>query len=285
MNSFSPVAKYLNEHANSLSIKIVDDILQRLELEFSKEEIEYYYSVYTEFILLAAEGITLNGYEVPQGFMKISKENGDRQAALKGKISSIIGRYPQIRLGLIEQITKVSIEHGLSTEESVAVNKRVNFMLDTTVTETILAFERQTDRIIDEREREINEKQREINEKQRAINELSAPIVPIQDGIAVLPLIGHIDYDRVTHIFNKVVPDIPRLKVKYLIIDFSGILIIDAYVASQLFNLYDVLRLLGIKTAFTGIRSDLATKSIKEGIDFSSVKTYSTVLQAIRDIK
>ena len=277
MNSFSPVAKYLNEHANSLSVKIVDDILQRLELELSIEEIEYYYSVYTEFILLAAEGITLNGYEVPQGFMKISKENGDRQAALKGKISSIIGRYPQIRLGLIEQITKVSIEHGLSTEESVAVNKRVNFMLDITVTETILAFERQTDRIIDEREREINE-------KQRAINELSAPIVPIQDGIAVLPLIGHIDYDRVTHIFNKVVPDIPRLKVKYLIIDFSGILIIDAYVASQLFNLYDVLRLLGIKTAFTGIRSDLATKSIKEGIDFSSVKTYSTVLQAIRDI-
>ena len=278
MNSFSPVAKYLKEHANSLSIKIVDDILQRLELEFSKEEIEYYYSVYTEFILLAAEGITLHGYEVPQGFMKISKENGERQAALKGKISSIIGRYPQIRLGLIEQITKVSIEHGLSTEESVAVNKRVNFMLDTTVTETILAFERQTDRIIDEREREINE-------KQRAINELSAPIVPIQDDIAVLPLIGHIDYERVTHIFNKVVPDIPRLKVKYLIIDFSGILIIDAYVASQLFNLYDVLRLLGIKTAFTGIRSDLATKSIKEGIDFSSVKTYSTVLQAIRDIK
>lgn len=278
MNSFSPVAKYLNEHANSLSIKIVDDILQRLELEFSKEEIEYYYSVYTEFILLAAEGITLNGYEVPQGFLEISKENGDRQAALKGKISSIIGRYPQIRLGLIEQITKVSIEHGLSTEESVAVNKRVNFMLDTTVTETILAFERQTDRVIDEREREINE-------KQRAINELSAPIVPIQDGIAVLPLIGHIDYERVTHIFNKVVPDIPKLKVKYLIIDFSGILIIDAYVASQLFNLYDVLRLLGIKTAFTGIRSDLATKSIKEGIDFSSVKTYSTVLQAIGDIK
>lgn len=278
MNSFSTVAKYLTEHANSLSIKIVDDILQRLELEFSKEEKEYYYNIYTEFILLAAEGITLNGYEVPKGFMEISKENGDRQAALKGKISSIIGRYPQIRLGLIEQITKVSIEHGLTTEESAAVNKRVNFMLDTTVTETILAFERQTDRVIDEREREINE-------KQRAINELSAPIVPIQDGIAVLPLIGHIDYERVTHIFNKVVPDIPRLKVKYLIIDFSGILIIDAYVASQLFNLYDVLRLLGIKTAFTGIRSDLAIKSIKEGIDFSSVKTYSTVLQAIGDIK
>lgn len=278
MNSYTKVAAYLTDHAESLAITIVDDIIQRLGIELSKEELEYYYSVYTGFILLAAEGITLNGYEVPQGFLEMSKKNGERQAALKGRISGIIGRYPQIRLGLIEQITKVSIELGLSTEESAAVNIRVNYMLDTTVTETILAFERQTDSVLDERERELNE-------KQRAINELSAPIVPIQDGIVILPLIGTVDPERVEHIFNKVIPDIPRVKVKYLIIDFSGILTIDTYVASQLFKVYDVLRLLGIIVVFTGIRPDLAAKSISAGIDFSSIKTYSTVSQAIEDIK
>lgn len=278
MDSFSAVAKYLNDHAESLAIKIVDDIIQRLGIEFPKEEIEQYYNVYTEFIILTAEGITLNGYEVPQGFIEMSKKNGDKQAVLKGRISSIIGRYPQIRLGLIEQITKVSIKHGLSVEESVAVNKRVNYMLDTIVTETILAFERQTDRVIDDREEEINE-------KQKAINELSAPLVPIHDGIAILPLIGNVDSERVNHIFNNVIPEIPRLNVKCLIIDFSGILTIDEYVASHLFNLYDVLRLIGIVVVFTGIRPDLATKTIFAGIDFSTVKTYSTVLQAIEDIK
>ncbi|RFU66163.1 STAS domain-containing protein [Bacillus sp. V59.32b] len=278
MKSFSAVAKYLTDHAEPLAIKIVDDIIQRLEIEFSKEELEYYYNVYAQFIVLSAEGITLDGYEVPQGFIEMSRKNGERQAQLKGRISSIIGRYPQIRYGLIEQITQVSIEHGLSTEESVAVNKRVNFMLDTTVTETILAFERQTDSVIDEREKEINE-------KQRAINELSAPIVPIQDGIAILPLIGTFDPERVEHVFDKVIPSIPRLQVNYLIIDFSGILTIDTYVASQLFNVYDVLRLLGISVVFTGIRPDLATKSISTGIDFSAIKTYSNVRQAIEDIR
>lgn len=278
MKSFLAVAKYLKEHAEPLAVKIVDDITKRLELEFSNEELEYYYNIYAQFIVLSAEGIGLEGYEVPTGFIEMSRKNGERQAALKGRISSIIGRYPQIRLGLIEQITKVSIEHGLSTEESVAVNKRVNYMLDTTVTETILAFERQTDSVFDETEREINE-------KQRAINELSAPIVPIQDGIAILPLIGTFDPERVAYIFDRVIPGIPRLEVRYLIIDFSGILTIDTYVASQLFKLYDVLRLLGINVVFTGIRPDLASKSVSAGIDFSAIQTYTNVSQAIEDIK
>ncbi|MDQ7861065.1 hypothetical protein RCO48_08615 [Peribacillus frigoritolerans] len=75
-------------------------------------------------------------------------------------------------------------------------------MLDTTVTETILAFERQTNSVIDERERELIE-------KQKAINELSAPIVPIHDGIAILPLIGNFEPKRVEYIFNSVIPEIP----------------------------------------------------------------------------
>ncbi|WP_046180866.1 STAS domain-containing protein [Domibacillus tundrae] len=278
MNTISIMAKYLTDNSESLAIKIVDDILQRFEVEFPEEEITYYHGVYTEFIELLAESIRLNENKVPHGFIEMSKKNGERQAALKGRISSMIGRYPAIRLGFIEQITKISIEHGLSTEDTVTLNKTVNHMLDVSVTETILAFERQTDNLLDEREREINE-------KQRAINELSAPIVPIQDGIAILPLIGTVDSYRVEHILNKVLPGIPHLKVEYLIIDFSGIVTIDTDVAHHLFRVYDVLRLLGINVLFTGIRPDLATKAISGGIDFSSIKTYANVKQAIENIK
>jgi rsbT co-antagonist protein RsbR len=277
LNSISDVAEYLTENADVLAINIVNDIMQRVEIQFSEEELKYYYKVYAEFIGLLAEAIVSNENKAPSGFIEMSKKNGERQAALKGRISSIIGRYPDIRLGLIEHITNVSIQHGLSAEDTVRVNKRVNFMLDTTVTETILAFERLTDNIIDEREREINE-------KQRAINELSAPIVPIQDGLAILPLIGTVDSYRVEHILNKVLPDIPRLKIECLIIDFSGIVTIDTEVASHLFRVYDVLRLLGINVVFTGIRPDLATKAISGGIDFSSIKTYANVKQAIESM-
>jgi rsbT co-antagonist protein RsbR len=35
----------------------------------------------------------------------------------------------------------------------------------------------------------------------------------------------------------------------------------------------------------TGIRSDLAGRVVREGIDFSSFRTYATVMQAIESLK
>jgi rsbT co-antagonist protein RsbR len=70
-------------------------------------------------------------------------------------------------------------------------------MLDISINETIQAFERRKDKI--------------IKEAQEEVNELSAPIVPIQDGMAVLPLIGAIDTNRAKYLLEKVVPNISRL--------------------------------------------------------------------------
>nr|WP_285856992.1 STAS domain-containing protein [Mesobacillus subterraneus] len=99
--------------------------------------------------------------------------------------------------------------------------------------------------------------------------------------MAILPLIGEFDFDRSDHIMNHVIPKISELKIKHLIIDFSGIATIDAEVASRIFNVNKVLRLIGIKTMLTGIRPDLAINVINAGIDFSKLNTYGTVQQAI----
>ena len=91
---------------------------------------------------------------------------------------------------------------------------------------------------------------------QAAIVELSSPIVPIQNGIAILPLIGEMDLNCSEHIMNKVIPRINELKIDRLIIDFSGIAAIDNEVTSHILNIYTVLELLGIPTFFSGIRPD-----------------------------
>ncbi|WP_334314220.1 STAS domain-containing protein [Aneurinibacillus sp. Ricciae_BoGa-3] len=67
-------------------------------------------------------------------------------------------------------------------------------------------------------------------------NELSAPIVPVRDGVAVLPLIGTIDTNRAKFILEKVVPRVSELNIHCLIVDFSGIHIIDTAVAGRLFT-------------------------------------------------
>ncbi|RFU62834.1 STAS domain-containing protein [Peribacillus glennii] len=271
MSSLESVSKYLINNAASLAAEIIDYNITKLDFTVPDEVVNKAINVHTEFIKLLAEAVTnADTSIVTEGLIEWSKQNGEREASLMGKISSLIKPYADTRLFFINQITKISIDHGLSTEEVVMINSRVNYMLDISMTETILAYEEYTDNIIKKRSTEANE--------------LSAPVVPIQDGMAVLPLIGSFDYDRTEHLLNKVVPKISELRVECLIIDFSGIVTIDMEVANHIFNVNKVLRLLGINVIATGIRPDLATKAIGGGIDFSSIRTYANVKQAIESI-
>jgi rsbT co-antagonist protein RsbR len=147
------------------------------------------------------------------------------------------------------------------------INKRFNYLLDISITETVIVFEQVKDEI--------------IKKAQQEVLKLSVPVVPIQDKTAVLPLIGSIDSERAEYILENVILKILEMKVEYLIVDFSGILNIDTIAERYLFDIYSVLRLQGIEVMMTGIRPELAQTVVRNGIDFSSIKTYATVKQAI----
>ena len=140
-------------------------------------------------------------------------------------------------------------------------------MLDISIKETVIVFEQVKDEM--------------IKKAQQEVLKLSVPVVPIQDGIAVLPLIGSIDSERAEYILENVILKILEMKVEYLIVDFSGILNIDTIAERYLFDIYSVLRLQGIEVMMTGIRPELAQTVVRNGIDFFSIKTYATVKQAI----
>jgi len=144
-------------------------------------------------------------------------------------------------------------------------------LLDISISETVIVFEHVKDEM--------------VKKAQQEVLKLSVPIVPIQDGIAVLPLIGSIDSERAEYILENVILKIIEMKVEYLIVDFSGILNIDAIAERYLFDIYSVLRLQGIEVVMTGIRPELAQTVVRNGIDFSSIKTYATVKQAIETQK
>lgn len=113
-------------------------------------------------------------------------------------------------------------------------------------------------------------------------NEISAPIVPIIDGLAVLPLVGSVDGDRSMRLLDIIPQKIQGENLHCLIIDVSGIYNIDNVVAEFLYKIDQILRLLGIQLIFTGIRPELALKAVDVRIDFSKLKTMGTVKQALK---
>ncbi|WP_097039664.1 PAS domain S-box protein [Terribacillus aidingensis] len=127
--------------------------------------------------------------------------------------------------------------------------------------------------------KQLEKIQGEINNK---INELTATIVPLLGGIAVLPLSGAIDQDRATKLLQLVPENVKKHKVSKLIIDCSGIHKIDALVTDYLFRINNVLNLLGVQTIITGLRPQLAINVVELGINLEGIITFSSVMDALR---
>ncbi len=118
-----------------------------------------------------------------------------------------------------------------------------------------------------------------------ALEELSVPVVPIDKGIAIIPIIGEIDTHRARLIMEVSLNESYKLNVNHLIMDVSGVLVIDTMVADQIIKIIQALKLTGVKTILTGIRPEIAQTISRLGIRFNEIKTYASLRHALNDIK
>ena len=116
--------------------------------------------------------------------------------------------------------------------------------------------------------------QREIIEaQQRAIQELSTPVIPIMDRIIVMPLIGSIDSLRARDITRNLLAGIQQHRAKVVILDVTGVGIMDTGIVNHLNKTIQAARLKGAQTIVTGMSDSVAEAIVDLGIDWSNVTT------------
>jgi ribose transport system substrate-binding protein len=120
-----------------------------------------------------------------------------------------------------------------------------------------------------------------IEAQQRAIEELSTPVIPIMNapdgggGIIVMPLIGSIDSLRARDITRSLLAGISRHRAKVVILDVTGVPIMDTGVVNHLNKTIQAARLKGARTIVTGISDAVAETIVDLGIDWSKIETQS----------
>jgi ABC-type sugar transport system substrate-binding protein/anti-anti-sigma regulatory factor len=129
---------------------------------------------------------------------------------------------------------------------------------------------------------ESGEAQRRLQEEmllaQRAlIQELSAPILPLTDDIVALPLVGTIDSLRASRITELLLNTISRTQARAVIVDISGVPVVDTVVANHLLRTAAAAQLLGTTMILVGISPELAQTMVQLGMDLSRILTFSTV--------
>jgi rsbT co-antagonist protein RsbR len=271
MNSVSMVSTYIIEHASSLAAEIVEYNIAKLEFEVPEGVKNNLILFQTDFIQFLGEAITFkDDQHVADGFNNWYRKY-EQQGAPPAKVSSIVAPYADVRLLFNKRLTAISKQHSLTIDEAALILQRLNYMLDIGLTKSIVAYEAYT----------MGEDQK----RRKEIIRLSSTIVPVKEDIAVLPLIGSIDNERADYLIHTTIPKISELGIHNLIIDFSGIRNIDPEISQYIFNIYKMLLLLGITVIFTGIRPDIASNAVKNGIDFTPVRTYSNVKEAIKNVE
>ncbi|MBY6038165.1 STAS domain-containing protein [Fictibacillus nanhaiensis] len=123
--------------------------------------------------------------------------------------------------------------------------------------------------------------QQKLNAQQEMIDELSSPVIALNDHMGLLPLIGIIDTTRAKLIVENTLEQCTEKEISHLLIDLSGVLIIDTMVAQQIFQLIETLGLIGVKATLSGIRPEIAQTAVQLGLSFENVAIKSNLAQAI----
>lgn len=116
---------------------------------------------------------------------------------------------------------------------------------------------------------------------QNTLEQLSTPIVPVFEGVLILPLIGAIDAQRATRIIESLLTGIEEHSACVVIIDITGVPSMDTQIAQALMQAARAARLLGTETVLTGIRPEVAEIVVTLGVDLSALVTRSTLQTGI----
>jgi rsbT co-antagonist protein RsbR len=110
-----------------------------------------------------------------------------------------------------------------------------------------------------------------------AIRKMSVPILPLTHQMLVMPLVGALDTTRLAMLQNQALQHLQHSKARYLILDVTGVPIIDTQVARGLMMVVQSARLLGAEVMLVGIRPELAQTIVGLGISLEGIMTRSTL--------
>ncbi|TDT72350.1 rsbT co-antagonist protein RsbR [Hypnocyclicus thermotrophus] len=125
--------------------------------------------------------------------------------------------------------------------------------------------------LIDLSDEKLKEKEVVLEEVKDVLSELAVPVLRLWKDIIVAPLVGTLDSERAQSMAEKLLAFTSETRAKYVIIDVTGVNVIDTIVGGFLIETFNAIKLLGTNVILTGIKPNIAHTLVKIGIDFNMV--------------
>jgi rsbT co-antagonist protein RsbR len=253
----------------------IRDITERRQTETEHERMLNILESSADFISMATpegKGLYIN----PAGLEMIGYTQEEFDAGMN---------IAQVQPDLSPEVFQTAVAEGMWSGEGTLIHKNGDQMI---ISQTITCLKDDAGNLegfstiirditaIRQTEAERESLQKEVIEaQQRAIAELSTPVIPVMDRIIVMPLVGSIDSMRARDITRSLLAGISQHRAKVVILDVTGVGLMDTGIVNHLNKTIQAARLKGAQTIVTGISDAVAEAIVDLGIDWSEITTLS----------
>jgi rsbT co-antagonist protein RsbR len=247
----------------------------------------------------------IDGFPVRLCLFEIRPDGGYQLALVSNHIhkfnyvdpAEVLGKMPQELYGLLDpRMTLEGLNRVFQTrqafhEERLSLINGEEFWIDTlyapifdddnrVLTHIVVMY----DDITEAKKIEAAERQQEldlIQHQASQLAELSTPILSISQDTLVMPLVGAIDSRRIQQIMEELLNSVSNTRAKTIIIDITGVSIVDTQVADSIIRASQAVRLLGAQVLLTGIRPEVAQTLVGLGVNLANIVTRGTLRDGI----
>jgi rsbT co-antagonist protein RsbR len=151
-------------------------------------------------------------------------------------------------------------------------------------TRTLLIFERIADHALALMTNALVEVREKLALKQaESILEISTPVLSIRDRLIILPIIGILDSVRARVLTENLLHGVREHRARVVVIDITGVPLVDSKVANHLILTIDAARLMGSTVILTGISPEIARTMVALGVDLSKFNAMGDIRSGIEE--
>lgn len=109
-----------------------------------------------------------------------------------------------------------------------------------------------------------------------SIEEISSqfPVIQLWENILVVPIVGTMDSERTQQLMHTLLDRTRESGAEVVIMDLSGVSVMDTQVSKHLLDLGEAVRLIGSEYMVSGIQPDQTHSLVDLGIDLGDIDTH-----------
>ena len=206
--------------------------------------------------------------------IKRAQEIGNMRAQSGFLLDDILSAFTILRKFVLETLDRFILE---GQTWSVADQRALEEVLQTLNRSLVHGFSVTYEEI----RNELTSQRAELDSQRMTIRELGTPILPLYEGVIAMPLVGSIDSYRATEIMERLLEAISEKQADIVIIDITGVSIIDTGVANYLLQTARAARLVGAEIVLVGIGAEIAQTITQLGVDLSQIVVQANLQDGI----